>query len=71
MEGNVKRAVARLVCDNVLVICDVIAVEVGCGGSWLMREGGKTAGRVLSPSFYRTPKTRNKQNCLSEAAFSM
>jgi hypothetical protein len=36
-----------------------------------MREGGKAARRDLSRSFYRTPKTRNKQNCLSEAAFSM
>jgi hypothetical protein len=60
MEGKVKRAVARLVLDKVLVICDAIAVEVECGGGWLMREGGKTAGRVFSPSFYSTPKTRNK-----------
>ena len=57
-----KRAVARLVWDKVLVICDVIAVEVGCGGGWLMREGGKTVEGSSPLHFIELPRQEINRN---------
>jgi hypothetical protein len=47
MEGKVKRAVALLVWDKVLVICDVIAVEVHV--RWKLVDEGRRKGCHKGP----------------------